>query len=175
MTYYVQSRWGDSEDEPDVDRMRELLAELDAPDEEHPDTWLTHESGWTLSAHESGLMAWEDGEDLAPPRHMPRVSREKALELWISLSKGDLKAIEAEPWQPGHAPPPSEADKDARVRAAKRAQLESDRRFYEILGEERLEVPCRKEGCERGAIYQSVLCRVHHFESIYRRPCPFSD
>jgi hypothetical protein len=175
MTYFVESRWGGSEDEPDEKRMHELLAELDTPDEEHPDTWLTHESGWTLSVDQTGLVVWADGEDLAPPRHMTRVSRKKALELWISLSKGDLKAIEAEPWQPGHAPPPSNADKEARAGAAKKAELESDRRFYEILGEERPDEPCRKEGCKRGAIYQSVLCRVHHFESIYRRPCPFSD
>jgi hypothetical protein len=49
-----------------------------------------------------------------------------------------------------------------------------DRAFFEALGEERREVPCRSEGCTRGAISQSVFCRVHHFEMIKKEPCPFS-
>jgi len=32
-----------------------------------------------------------------------------------------------------------------------------------------------RDGCKRGAIEQSVLCRAHHFESLCGRPCPFSD
>ena len=56
MRYTVTARWGGSEDEPNELRMRELLAQLDAHDPEHPDAWLTHESGWTLSVFESGLV-----------------------------------------------------------------------------------------------------------------------
>jgi hypothetical protein len=175
MTYYVESRWGGSEDEPDQERMRELLAELDTPDEEHPDTWLVYDGRWSLSVHETGLVVWEDEEDPRSPRHMVRVSREKALDLWIKLSQGDLKAIEAESWQPGYRPPYSEEEKNAMAKAEEKARLEAARGFYEILGEERPDVICRKEGCKRGAIHQSVLCRVHHFENVWRRPCPFSD
>jgi hypothetical protein len=50
-----------------------------------------------------------------------------------------------------------------------------DREFFEALGEERRGEPCRSEGCARGAIHQSVFCRVHHYEMIKKEPCPFLD
>lgn len=52
-------------------------------------------------------------------------------------------------------------------------QLRRDRKFYEQLGPEDLSRPCKKEGCQRGAIKNSVLCKRHHFEMIERRDCPF--
>jgi hypothetical protein len=52
-------------------------------------------------------------------------------------------------------------------------QLRRDRQFYEQLGPEDLSRPCKKEGCQRGAIRNSVLCKRHHFEMIERRYCPF--
>jgi hypothetical protein len=48
-----------------------------------------------------------------------------------------------------------------------------DREFFEVLGEERCDVPCRSKGCTRGAINHSVFCRVHHYEMIKKEPCPF--
>jgi hypothetical protein len=54
-------------------------------------------------------------------------------------------------------------------------QLKLDRDFYELLGSERPDQPCRRDGCTRGAISQSVLCRSHHFESIKGRACPFAE
>jgi len=50
-----------------------------------------------------------------------------------------------------------------------------DREFFEALGEERRGEPCRSEGCARGAIHQSVFCRVHHYEMNKKEPCPFLD
>jgi hypothetical protein len=50
-----------------------------------------------------------------------------------------------------------------------------DREFFEALGEERRGETCRSQGCERGAIHQSVFCRVHHYEMIKGEPCPFLD
>jgi hypothetical protein len=50
-----------------------------------------------------------------------------------------------------------------------------DREFYDILGAERANQFCREEGCDRGAIEHSLFCRVHHFEMVKRRPCPFDD
>lgn len=50
-----------------------------------------------------------------------------------------------------------------------------DREFFDELGEERRDVPCRSQGCARGAVHQSVFCRVHHFEMIKQKPCPFTD
>jgi hypothetical protein len=85
--------------------MREVLDELDASDPEHPDVWLTHESGWTLSAYESSLVVWENPEQRTEPRHMTGIAREAVLAMWIELSRGDLAAVEAQPWQPGYSPP----------------------------------------------------------------------
>ena len=44
--------------------------------------------------------------------------------------------------------------------------------FYDSLGPESPARQCRRDGCSRGAVEYSVLCRVHHFESIKGR-CPF--
>lgn len=50
-----------------------------------------------------------------------------------------------------------------------------DLEFYQKLGPEDLSRPCRKEGCGRGTIPNSVLCKRHHFEMIKRRACPFDN
>ncbi len=49
MAYCVQTRWGSSEDDPTEPRLREILAELETSDPEHPDAWLSHESDWTIT------------------------------------------------------------------------------------------------------------------------------
>lgn len=59
--------------------------------------------------------------------------------------------------------------------AVSKAQLRRDRAFYDTLGPERAEVPCRAAGCKRGAIALSVFCRVHHFRQVTGRACPFVD
>lgn len=106
MSYSVHTRWGAAEIAPSIARMREILKELDPADPEHPDVSLTHESGWTLSIFESGLVVWEDIEAAEyKPRHMIDVDRERALSMWLQLSRGDLAAIEQQPWQPGAFPP----------------------------------------------------------------------
>lgn len=103
MSYFANDRWGASEPEPTRDRMREILAELDLDDDEHPDASLSHESGWTLSAFGSGLVIWQNVESRdAKPRHIRGVSRERVLELWLRLANGELPVIEREPWLPGY-------------------------------------------------------------------------
>jgi hypothetical protein len=174
MTYFVQSRWGESETDPSESKMRDLLAELDTPDPEHPDTWLTHENGWTLAVHETGLVVWENVDQDLPARHLLNVSRDKALELWQLLAQGALETIEQEAWQPGHSPPVNKETLDKYQQEIAEYSLAQAKEFYDSLGEERPAVPCREPGCKRGAITLSVLCRVHHFEMIRRRPCPFS-
>jgi hypothetical protein len=82
--------------------MRQVLASLEIEDEEHPDVWLTHESGWCLSAFPSGLVIWENIDGENEPRHMTGVPREKALELWQALAKGALERIESEGWAAGY-------------------------------------------------------------------------
>jgi len=53
--------------------------------------------------------------------------------------------------------------------------LRLDREFYNSLGAERAAVPCREPGCGRGAVEPSVFCKVHHFQQVRHRPCPFAD
>jgi hypothetical protein len=52
-------------------------------------------------------------------------------------------------------------------------QKRRDREFYNSLGSEDSSRSCKHEGCQRGAILNSVLCKPHHFEMIERRDCPF--
>ena len=104
MSYFVNTRWGGGEDSPSEPRMREILAELDAKengDDEHPDVSLVHESEWALSAFADGLLVWENLEE-GEPRHMRNVPRERVLELWLKLSRGEIGSIENEPWLPGY-------------------------------------------------------------------------
>ncbi len=103
MSYHVNRRWGAADDDPSVEQMREALAELDVEDIEHPDVALIHESGWCLGAYPSGLLIWENlADDAGQPRHMREVARERVLELWQRLSRGELSAIESEPWKAGY-------------------------------------------------------------------------
>ena len=101
MAFHVSTRWGGDESLPTFDRMREVLAELDDDDDEHPCVSLTHESEWSLGAFPGGLVVWENLE-AGEPRHMNKVARERVLELWRKLADGRLSEIEAEPWLPGY-------------------------------------------------------------------------
>jgi len=49
-----------------------------------------------------------------------------------------------------------------------------DREFYDALGAERPGSQCRKEGCPRGAVQFSAFCRIHQFENVKKKECPFS-
>ena len=76
------------------------------------------------------------------------------------------------PAQPTVEPPWEEFEA---LPGQKAARLRMDRDFYDALGAERPNVPCRSAGCPRGAVALSALCRRHHFEQVERRPCPFDD
>jgi hypothetical protein len=152
--------------------MAEILAELDVPDSEHPDTWLTHhESGWSLIAHEQGILILENLDIGEEPRHMANVPRSRVLQLWQSLARGDVEAIEREPWHPGHGISPLTELQRREIDASGKAM---DREFYDSLGKERADVRCRAPNCARGAVAASAFCRVHHFEQINGRPSPFT-
>lgn len=81
--------------------MREVLAELDAADIEHPSVAVTHESEWCLGAYPGGLLVWENLEE-GEPRHMNSVPRDRILALWLKLAEGRLDEIESELWLPGY-------------------------------------------------------------------------
>jgi hypothetical protein len=103
MTYSASDRWGAAEPNPSVERLQELLQSLDIEDEEHPDVALKHETEWCLSAYPSGLLVWENvGAVDSNAQHMQSVPRETVLELWLKLARGEIAAIQAEPWLPGY-------------------------------------------------------------------------
>jgi len=51
---------------------------------------------------------------------------------------------------------------------------QEDREFYDSLGQERSGTQCRREGCSRGAVAFSAFCRIHQFENVQKRACPFA-
>jgi hypothetical protein len=78
MGFCITNRWGAMEEDPPIERLRELLESLEIEDTEHPDIALTHETGRCLSAFPSGLLVWEN-EEADAPRHMKGVPREACL------------------------------------------------------------------------------------------------
>lgn len=150
--------------------MRRFLNAVDRSDEEHGAAWLSTDADYTLEWSDAVLVFSGPGFD-PPSRHMHNVPRDRALELWIALVRGEVAAVERCEWRPGngHFPDPA---RDEQMRAWR---LERDRKFYDLLGEERGDVPCRGDSCGRGAVKHSVFCRAHHFESVWKRPSPFSD
>ena len=101
MSYSVTHRYGEMEAGVPSEHFVAILAELDENDNEHPNVALVDESGWALSAYQSGLLVWEH-LDRRNPRHMKNVSREKILKLWKQLASGDHISIEKEAWLPGY-------------------------------------------------------------------------
>lgn len=171
--YFVETRWSGSEDEPSHARMDAILAELDTADPEHPDIWLTHSSGWTIAADEDRYLVLSNPEQEVVG-HIANASRRQMLEFWGRLSRGEIESLLKEPWLYGR--PPADPVKLAAIAAkVAESQRQQDREFYSILGEENPNERCRTEGCSRGRISVSWLCKIHHFESIKGRKCPYSD
>ena len=102
MSFHGSDLMGASLPEPTLDEMRELLSQLDRADGEHTDVSVVHESGWSLSVFASGLVVWENVESEVPPQHQRDVPRDRALDLWLRLARGDIESIAGEPWRPGY-------------------------------------------------------------------------
>jgi hypothetical protein len=171
-SHYVETRWGGSEDAPSAGRLAELVAELDTKDEEHPDACLVHQaSGWLLRLDEEGFAYLED-EDLQTVSHMEGISRAAGLDLWLRFASAGPDGVRDEAWCQG---PRVFLDEEvASIQAQAEAQtLEADRQFFNLLGTEDAARPCKRIGCTRGRIVGSALCKVHHFEQLRNRPCPF--
>ena len=170
--YDVVRRWGAEEQAPDAERLRAIVAELSARDAGHPDTWMTHhDSGWVVAFDEDGFatLSDPDGERVS---HLAGVAPDAALAIWIAFARGGPQALADRPWQDG-APRLDPARQAARAAEGAAAFEAMRRRFYDALGEERAAVSCRAPGCARGAIVNSVFCRTHHCEQLWREPCPF--
>ena len=102
MSYYAYNRMGRTVASPDEAAMSLLLDSLAAPDPEHPDVSLSHESGWCASVFGSGLVVLENVETGEGPWHMRLPSPQHALDLWQLLSGGQIAEIQARPWVPGY-------------------------------------------------------------------------
>lgn len=79
---YLNKRWGETAFDPTDEEMRSALDELDKPDPEHPDCWLSDEAGWSIAALETGLLVLENVETGEGPWHIPRIDREIVIELF---------------------------------------------------------------------------------------------
>lgn len=103
MSFLVYHRNGVCERDPSLSIFPTLLDELQAQpeDREHAAVSVTHESEWTLGLQADGYVAFENVED-GEPRHMRDVPRARLLEMMEALSRGDLDALEREPWLPGY-------------------------------------------------------------------------
>jgi hypothetical protein len=99
---HLNKRWGGGQKNPTVHDMQSALTELDKPDPEHPDCWLSDEAGWTVAAHESGTVVLENVESGEGPWHIPKVDRQFVLQLWQALQRGDLVSVRGHKWQEGY-------------------------------------------------------------------------
>lgn len=170
MKYRIQNGLGKSIESPSSEQMKKFLFDVDANDVEHGAAWMTtSDAETTLEWNGDGRLVLWVGE--GDPRHLSSISRERALELWLVLASGGVAEIERQPWIAGNGYVRSAAEEAQLVEGARRI----DREFYDSLGTERGDAQCRKHGCKRGAVSLSVFCRVHHFESVCKRPSPFND
>jgi hypothetical protein len=174
MYYFVSNGLGESKDMPSEAELRDFLEGIDLDDVEHGAAWVSDEFDNNLEFNGDGTLVFSRGLDAAP-RHISGVSKPRALELWLLLIAGRLDDLESQTWMPGLRPalPPQEAAR--RQLELAEWQRHDDRAFYDLLGPERPGDTCRKDGCTRGRISHSALCRMHHFESMRGRPCPFDE
>ena len=162
---------GESVKNPTAEEMRAFLRSVDWSDQEHGAAWYSSdEDDVSLEINADGRLVLTVEEE--PTRHLPQCAHEKVVELWLLLARGEIVAILKEDWQPGLCSP--QVAERAAIRAAESA-YRLDREFFLSLGPEGNRERCSTDGCDRGRVSQSVSCRVHHFEDVRRRPCPFND
>ena len=133
--FYVETRWGGSEASPQPHRLRELIAELDVRDQEHPDTWMMHQdSEWVLRLDEDrfAYLGNPEGETIG---HLADVSAETALMLWTCFATGGPDAVAKFAWKQGPRPV-SEQERAERAERARASIWLADRAFYDQLGPE---------------------------------------
>jgi hypothetical protein len=104
MGFFVHHCYGACDSDPSPSIFPLLLEELEerVDDQEHATVSVIHESEWGLTFSRGGYVSYENVDAEDQPRHMQRVSREKAIKLMQSLSVGDFASLEREPWQPGY-------------------------------------------------------------------------
>ena len=104
MSFFVYHRYGECEDDPPLSSFPALLDELEErlEDVEHGSVSVVHESEWALGMMRGGYVVFELATGEGPSRHLVDIPRAKVIELMISLARGDIAALEAEPWKSGY-------------------------------------------------------------------------
>ena len=102
MTCHLTKRWGEGVANPSENDLMSALDELKQRDPEHPDCWVSDESGWSLSAHEGGLVVLENIETGEGPWHMRGIPPHAVLEYWGMLITGDIASLKGLPWKDGY-------------------------------------------------------------------------
>ncbi|MEW2444774.1 hypothetical protein [Micromonospora marina] len=103
MSFTITHRGGEME-EGDLSAIPALVAELYGPvDHEHPDIAVSDdESGWMLSAFQSGRLVWENPDSDDEPRYMVDVSRSEISRIMSLVATGDLDDVDSLEWLPGY-------------------------------------------------------------------------
>lgn len=79
-----------------------MYLEKDEGDEEHFGVDLVSDN-WVLMLNSRNNLIWENlADENVKPRHLKNVPKEKVIELWTKLFRGDLEAIEKEEWLEGY-------------------------------------------------------------------------
>lgn len=104
MSFFVYHRTGVCESDPVLSTLPSLLDELceQPEDQEHTSVSVIHESEWGLGIYIGGYVTFENVEGEGEPRHMRDVPRPKLIEMMEALARGDLDALEREPWLAGY-------------------------------------------------------------------------
>ena len=102
MSFFIRSVYEDDESDPPLERLEQLYTKKDDGDDEHFGVSVIHETEWCLSLHPNNTLIWENLEAGNHPRHMENVPKDKVLELWRNLARGNLAKIESEPWLEGY-------------------------------------------------------------------------
>ncbi len=77
--------------------MRRFLEQVDVTDEEHGAAWLCTDGGHTLEWSDAVLVFSGPGFD-PPSRHIRKVTRERALDLWGALRGAPAASFCATRW-----------------------------------------------------------------------------
>jgi hypothetical protein len=94
---------GSGDNNPPLESLSGLYDELLTADVEHGDVTVVHDDlGWYLSAHRDGRVILRRLKDQTDARHMLAIEKERVLDLWHRLIRGDLDNLLKEPWKPGY-------------------------------------------------------------------------
>lgn len=167
---FIEQRWGGDGNFTGIDQIRKMISEMSVKDREHPDAWMTHDSGWTLTLHEQGLIIWGNPDEDIANRHIVTADVKFWERALVLLGEGKIHNIESMAWNAGSGIRPPTAEE---IKEMADALLAHDREWYDKLGPEDSGERCATPGCARGTLKRSVMCRSHHFEMIRKSPCPF--